>query len=119
MLDVAIAANFVRELTEEQFVEQRRSGPRGATEQQRNGSRGVVEQRRHASRGTTEQRRNGSRGVVEQPRHAGRGAAATRSVNGSGPAPESGRSEPAPRSRTRNETTGLRRALARFAQVRG
>ena len=86
MLDVAIAANFVRELTEEQFVEQRRSGPRG---------------------------------VVERPRHAGRGAAATRSVNGSDPAPESGRSEPTPRSRTRNETTGLRRALARFAQVRG
>jgi hypothetical protein len=68
MVDLAIAANFVRELTEEQFAEQRRNGRRGV---------------------------------------------------GSDPAPESGRSEPTPRSRTRNETTGLRRALARFAQVRG
>ena len=108
MVDVAIAANFVRELTEDQFAEQRRSGRRGATEQRRSGPRG-----------TTAQRRNGSGGVVEQRRHASRGAAATRSVNGSDPAPESGRSEPTPRGRTRNETTGLRRALARFAQVRG
>jgi hypothetical protein len=75
MVDLAIAANFVRELTEEQFAVQRR--------------------------------------------HASRGAAATRSVNASDAARESGRSEPTPRSRTRNEMTGLRRALARFAQVRG
>jgi|SRR5688500_17386079 hypothetical protein len=97
MVDLAIAANFVRELTEEQFAEQRGNGQRGAREPRRNGPRGVAEQRRHASRG----------------------AAATRSVNGSDPARESGRSEPIRRSRTRNETTGLRRALARLAQVRG
>jgi hypothetical protein len=96
MVDLGIAANFVRELTEEQFAEQRGNGRRRAAE-----------------------RRNGPRGMAEQRRHASRGAAATRSVNGSDPARESGRSEPTRRSRTRNETTGLRRALARLAQVRG
>jgi hypothetical protein len=40
-------------------------------------------------------------------------------VNGSDPAHESGRSEPTRDSRTRKETTGFRRALARLAQVRG
>jgi hypothetical protein len=86
MVDLAIAATFVRELTEDQFAEQRD---------------------------------NGRRRVTEQRPHAGRRAAATRSVNGSDPLRESGRSEPTRRSRTRNEATGLRRALARFAQVRG
>jgi hypothetical protein len=97
MVDLAIAANFVRELTEEQFAEQRSNGRRGTTEQPRHGARRVAEQRRRASRSE----------------------AATRSVNGSDPARESARSEPTRGSRTRNETTGLRRALARFAQVRG
>lgn len=75
MVDVAIAANFVRELTEEQFA--------------------------------------------ERPRQATRSAAATSSVNGSAPARESGRRGQARDTRTRNETTGFRRALARLAQVRG
>jgi hypothetical protein len=86
VVDLAIAANFVRELTEDQFAEHRR---------------------------------NGSRGVAEQRRHASRSAATTRSVNGSDPAHESGRSEPTRDSRTRKEATGFRRALARLAQVRG
>jgi hypothetical protein len=86
MVDLAIAANFVRELTEEQFAE-----------------------RRH----------NGRRRVAEQPPRVSRSAAITGSVNGSDPARASARSEPTRGSRTRNETTGLRRALARFAQVRG
>jgi hypothetical protein len=96
VVDLAIAANFVRELTEEQFAEQRGNGRRGMTEQRRNGPRRVAEQR---------------------PRVIRR-AALTGSVNGSDPARASARSEPT-RGRTRNETTGLRRALARFAQVRG
>jgi hypothetical protein len=107
MVDLAIAATFVRELTEEQFAEQRGNGRRRVAAEQRSGPRGTIEQRR-----------NGSRGVVEQRRHTSRLAAATQSVNGSDPAPELGRSEPIP-SRTRDETTRLRRALARFAQVRG
>jgi hypothetical protein len=97
MVDLAIAANFVRELTEEQFAEQRGNGRRGTTAQPRHGARRVAEQRRRASRSE----------------------AATRSVNGSDTARESARSEPTRGSRTRNETSGLRRALARFAQVRG
>jgi hypothetical protein len=97
MVDVAIAANFVRELTEEQFAEQRGNGRRGMTEQRREGRGGTAGQRRNASRR----------------------AAATRSVNGSDPARASARSEPTRGRRARNETTGLRRALARFAQVRG
>jgi hypothetical protein len=97
VVDLAIAANFVRELTEEQFAEQRGNGRRSTMEPPRNGPRGVAEQRPHASRS----------------------AATTRSVNGSDPAHESGGSEPTPGRGTRNETTGLRRALARFAQVRG
>ena len=97
MVDVAIAANFVRELTEEQFTEQRGNGRRRVAEQ----------------------RRNTRRLAAEQPRYTSRSAAATRSVNGSDPARASARSEPTQGRRTRNETTGLRRALARFAQVRG
>jgi hypothetical protein len=108
MVDLAIAANFVRELTEEQFAERRGNGRRGTTEQRSNGRRG-----------TTEQPRHGARRVAEQRRRASRSEAATRSVNGSDPARESARSEPTRGSRTRNETTGLRRALARFTQVRG
>jgi hypothetical protein len=86
VVDLAIAANFVRELTEEQFAEQRR---------------------------------NGRRGIAERRPHARRSAATIRSVNGSDPAHESGRSEPTRDSRTRKETAGFRRALARLAQVRG
>jgi hypothetical protein len=86
MVDLAIAANFVRELTEEQFAEQRRIGRRGP---------------------------------AEQRPHASRSAATTRSVNGSDPVHGSGRSEPTRHSRSREETTGLRRALARLAHVRG
>ena len=97
MVDLAIAANFVRELTEEQFAERRHNGRRRMTEQRREGRGGTAGQRRNASRR----------------------AAATRSVNGSDPERASARSEPTRGSRTRNETTGLRRALARFAQVRG
>jgi hypothetical protein len=107
MVDLAIAATFVRELTEDQFAEQRGKGRRRVAEQRGNGRRRVME------------RGNGRRRVAEQRPHAGQRAAATRSVNGSDSLRESGRSEPARRSRTRNEATGLRRALARFAQVRG
>jgi hypothetical protein len=108
MVDVAIAATFVRELTEEQFTEQRGDGRRRMTEQ-----------RRDARRGAAEQRREGRGGRAEPSRYASRSAATTRSVNGSDPARASARSEPTRGRRARNETTGLRRALARFAQVRG
>ena len=103
MVDLAIAANFVRELTEDQFAEERGNGSRRDAEE----------------RGMTEQRRNGRRRVTGQLPYAGRRAAATRSVKGSDPARESGRSGPTRGRRARNETTGLRRALARLAQVRG
>jgi hypothetical protein len=119
MVDVAIAANFVRELTEEQFAEQRGNGRSGMTEQRGNGRSGMTEQRRNARRGAAEQRREDRGGAAGQPRYPSRSAATTRSVNGPGPARASARSEPTRGGRTRNETTGLRRALARFAQVRG
>jgi hypothetical protein len=49
VVDLAIAANFVRELTEEQFEEQRR-----------NGRRGIAERRPHASSAPTIRSVNGS-----------------------------------------------------------
>jgi hypothetical protein len=116
MVDLAIAANFVRELTEEQFEEQRGNGRSGMTEQRRNARRG---RRRMGGGGAAEQRREGRGGAADRPRYPSRSAATTRSMNGSGPARPFARSEPTRGRRARNETTGLRRALARFAQVRG
>ena len=101
MVDLAIAANFVRELTEEQFAEQRRVG-RGS----------LAEKRPHASRSAATTRSvNGS-----DPAH---GSGRSDPTRDSRTARGSGRTEPTRNSRTREETTGFRRALARLAQVRG
>jgi hypothetical protein len=119
MVDLAIAANFVRELTEDQFAERPRNGTRGIAERPRNGTRGIAERPRNGTRGIVERRRNGPRRVAAQRPRVSGSAATTGSVNGSDPAHESGPSEPTRGSRTRNETTGLRRVLARLVQVRG
>ena len=89
MVDLAVAANFVRELTEEQFAEPRRRPRRDAP------ANGSAERRRVAAA-------NGS----AEP---GRRPAANRSAEPAAPASQQ-------RERTPSR---MRRTLGRLAQVRG
>jgi hypothetical protein len=101
MVDLAIAANFVRELTEEQFAEPRQNAGR---------------QRQNAGR----QRQNAGRHPANERRAANGGAAPLFPANRSATAAnESGPEDATGKRGTRDEATRLRRTLARLAQVRG
>jgi hypothetical protein len=107
MVDLAIAANFVRELTEEQFAEQRRSRRRSAPTGGRPGAAGPA----------TEATGRRAQVAAGRPEPAASGAAA--GTNASRAQTAAGRPEPAASRGGRFAATRLGRTLSRLVQVRG
>jgi hypothetical protein len=114
VVDLAIAANFVRELTEEQFAEQRRARRPGTQAGRRpNGARKAGRGPNGARKAS--RRPNGARKASRRPNGARKAARASDRTDG----PEAQRPDAPARPGAGFGATRVGRTLARLAQVRG